>query len=164
VLWVGAGVADPSKPGRGCFRARLFEANVSWQELSTGWAGGTCWSLDFRGSTAVAATQSAGVLTLDAAAATPQWQSPQVNCGLPLRDRTRFEPAQAVAVAPDRSAVLVGGPRGLYRGAGKAGAPLAWSPAASRELPRLVTIPETWLLTSGEHDIEVVTEDARSSH
>jgi hypothetical protein len=29
VLWAGAAEADAGKPGRGCFRARLFEADVS---------------------------------------------------------------------------------------------------------------------------------------
>ena len=34
-----------------------------------------------------------------------------------------------------------------------------WAGAANRETRQQVTIPDTWLLCSGEHDIEVVRED-----
>ena len=37
---------------------------------------------------------------------------------------------------------------------------MTWKAAASTELAQLVTIPPTWLLVSGDHDIEVVSEDA----
>ena len=36
----------------------------------------------------------------------------------------------------------------------------AWSGAANRETREIVTVPDTWLLCSGEHDIKVVREDA----
>ncbi|MDI1463784.1 putative baseplate assembly protein [Catellatospora sp. KI3] len=153
VLWVGTGMADPRKPGKGCYRARLFEADVRWQEMSNGWTGGTCWGLDFTDGVAYAASQSGGVLQLDTTAAAPQWESPSVNCGLPLRDRTRFEPVRTVAAGGE---VFVGGNRGVQV---RAGAGL-WRSAASTELRQVVTIPPTWLLVSGDHDIEVVTDDA----
>jgi hypothetical protein len=153
ILWVGTGTTDPRKPGKGCYRARLFEADVRWQELSAGWTGGTCWGLDFVDGTAYAASQSGGVLQLDTMAAAPQWESPSVNCGLPLRDRTRFEPVRTIAGG---SHVFAGGNRGTHVVA----APGQWRSAADTELRQLVTIPPTWLLVSGEHDIEVVTEDA----
>ncbi|MFC7243141.1 putative baseplate assembly protein [Catellatospora aurea] len=153
ILWVGTGTTDPRKPGKGCYRARLFEADVRWQELSAGWTGGTCWGLDFVDGTAYAASQSGGVLQLDTTAAAPQWESPSVNCGLPLRDRTRFEPVRTIAGG---SHVFAGGNRGTHVVA----APGQWRSAADIELRQLVTIPPTWLLVSGEHDIEVVTEDA----
>jgi hypothetical protein len=155
LLWVGAGEADPNRPGRGCFRARLFEADVRWEPLAAGWAGGTCWDLSFEGSTAVAATQSGGALRMDAAQPAPQWQVPSVNSGLPLRDRTRFEPVESVAVAISGQ-VLAGTTRGVYRAAG----PDRWAAVAAREKREVVTIPETWLLCSGTHDIEVVRDDA----
>ncbi len=154
LLWVGTGMADPTKPGKGCYRTRLFEADIRWQELSAGWTGGTCWDLDFAPGLAFAATQSSGVLQLDVAAATPQWVTPSVNCGLPLRDRTRFEPVHSVAA---KQQVFVGGVGGVHRRQGAS----AWKAAASTELASLVTIPPTWLLVSGDHDIEVVTEDAQ---
>ncbi|MBB5872959.1 hypothetical protein F4553_006393 [Allocatelliglobosispora scoriae] len=153
VLWVGTGMADPRKPGKGCYRARLFEADIRWQELSAGWTGGTCWDLDFLDGIAYAASQSAGVLTLDTRASAPQWETPAVNCGLPLRDRTRFEPVQTIAAAEQ---VLAGGVRGIQARVN----PTQWKSAASTELPQLVTVPPTWLLVSGDHDIQVVIDDA----
>jgi hypothetical protein len=158
-LWIGAGEADPGRPGRGCWRARLFEADVRWEPLPAGWSGGTCWELAFAGTTVLAATQSGGVLRADAAAdPVPRWQPGTVNSGLPLRDRTRFEPVESVAAVAGGQ-VLAGTARGVYRSAG----PQHWTAAADREKPEVVTIPETWLLCSGEHDIEVVHEDASIS-
>ena len=155
VLWTGTGEADPQRAGQGCHRARLFDADVRWQALSAGWTGGTCWDLAFDGTAALAATQSAGVLRLDARAANPAWSAPDVNCGLPLRDRTRFEPVEAVAAAPGGQ-VMAGTNRGVHLGTG----PDRWTPAANRETRQGVTIPDTWLLCSGEHDIEAVRENA----
>jgi hypothetical protein len=155
LLWVGTGEADPNRPGRGCRRARLFEANVRWEPVSDGWAGGTCWDLAFAGNTVVAATQSGGALWADASAPAPQWSAATVNSGLPLRDRTRFEPVESAAATADGQ-VLVGTTRGVYA----ATAQWQWAAAATREKREVVTIPETWLLCSGDHDIEVVRDDA----
>ncbi|WP_426513864.1 baseplate J/gp47 family protein [Dactylosporangium sp. McL0621] len=159
VLWVGAGESDPNKPGQGCHRARLFEADVRWERLGAGWSGGTCWDIDFDGPTVLAATQSAGVLRLDGAAPSPQWVPGSVNSGLPLRDRTRFAPVSSLAAGapggrPRR--VLAGTGSGVYRTDDGAG----WALTAGRETTGPVTIPETWLLCSAEHDIEVVRTDA----
>lgn len=155
LLWVGAGEADPSRPGKGCLRARLFEADVRWEALTAGWVGGTCWNLSFAGTTAVAATQSGGALRMEATAPAPQWHSPTVNSGLPLRDRTRFEPVESVAVSVGGQ-VLAGTARGVFRATGAD----SWAATAAREKREVVTIPETWLLCSGEHDIEVVRDHA----
>ncbi|HZM79961.1 MAG TPA: putative baseplate assembly protein [Candidatus Limnocylindrales bacterium] len=153
-LWVGTGSADPNKPGKGCQRARLFEADVRWQDLSAGWTGGTCWDMDFHGTKALAASQSAGVLTLDTTAASPSWETPSVNCGLPLRDRTRFVPVLAIAC---HAQIFSGGTQGIHRRSTET----QWKSAAGTDLAQLVTIPPTWLLVSGAHDIEVVSEDAQ---
>ena len=155
-LWAGAGEADPALTGKGCFRARLFEADVRWEPLAAGWVGGTCWGVDFIGRTAVAATQSGGVLTLDTAADPPQWQAADVNSGLPLRDRTRFEPVAAIASSVDGDALLAGGTRGLFSSADLR----SWQTTARRETRDAVTLPGTWLLCSGEHEIEVVSGGA----
>ncbi|MFG1866608.1 putative baseplate assembly protein [Micromonospora arborensis] len=169
LLWSGAGEPDPKKPGQGCHRTRLFESDVKWQSVQSGWIGGTCRDLAFAGPQAVAATQSGGVLRLDTLAAQPQWQSVSVNCGLPLRDRTRFVPVDAIAVSggavgshPTGSTVaterliLAGGVRGVHRSADA----VDWTPSANQATADVVTVPDTWLLCSGEHDIEVVRQDA----
>ncbi|MFV2102396.1 putative baseplate assembly protein [Micromonospora sp. LOL_024] len=161
LLWSGAGEPDPKKPGQGCFRARLFESDVKWQAVQAGWIGGTCRELAFSGTLALAATQSGGVLRLDTLAAQPQWSPVSVNCGLPLRDRTRFVPVDAVATTagPERL-VLAGGEHGVYRSADAAD----WSASANQATADVVTVPDTWLLCSGEHDIEVVRQDASSGN
>ncbi|MFC4147460.1 putative baseplate assembly protein [Micromonospora mangrovi] len=159
LLWSGAGEPDPKKPGQGCHRTRLFESDVQWQGVQTGWIGGTCRDLAFSGSLAVAATQSGGVVRLDTLAAQPQWQPVMVNCGLPLRDRTRFVPVDALAATSGAGGgrlVLAGGERGVYR----SGDAVDWTASANQATADVVTVPGTWLLCSGEHDIEVVRQDA----
>ncbi|MEU5722176.1 putative baseplate assembly protein [Micromonospora sp. NPDC047738] len=165
LLWCGAGEPDPRKPGQGCHRTRLFESDVKWQAVQAGWIGGTCRDLAFSGTLAVAATQSGGVVRLDTLAAQPQWQPVMVNCGLPLRDRTRFVPVDAIAATvPSAGAdgaarlILAGGERGVYR----SGDAADWTASANQATADVVTVPGTWLLCSGEHDIEVVRQDAPS--
>lgn len=156
VLWVGVGEVDPGKPGTGCLRARMFEADVRWERLSTRWTGGTCWDIACAGQRVLAATQSAGVLSLDSGSAQSGWSAPDVNSGLPLRDRARFDAVGTVATAPVTGdaapTVMAGGPRGVYRSPDGA----RWAQTANRETADAVTIPDTWLLCSGEHEIEVV--------
>jgi hypothetical protein len=163
-LWSGAGEADPNKPGQGCYRARLFEADVRWQGLANGWAGGTCRSLAFAGNLALAGTQSAGVVRLDTLAAQPSWTTVNVNCGLPLRDRTRFEAVEAVATSgsvSDKTLLILGGtPKGVYRSTNGAD----WTASANQATADVVTVPDTWLLCSGEHKIKVVQQDATSGN
>ncbi|MEV0272959.1 putative baseplate assembly protein [Hamadaea sp. NPDC050747] len=184
LLWTGTGEADPQKPGHGCYRTRLFEADVKWQGLQGGWTGGTCRALDFAGGLAVAATQSGGVLSLDTLAADPQWKTVSVNCGLPLRDRTRFVPVDAVACSSGASSsgasssgasssgaspsggagagagrlILAGGANGVFRSP----TGVEWTASANQSTADVVTVPDTWLLCSGEHDIKVVQQDAPS--
>ena len=161
LLWSGAGEPDPKKSGQGCFRARLFESDVKWQAMQAGWIGGTCRDLTFNATVALAATQSGGVLRLDTLAGQPQWASVSVNCGLPLRDRTRFMPVDAVAAASGgQRLVLAGGERGVFRSTDA----VDWSASANQATADVVTVPDTWLLCSGEHDIEVVRHDAASGH
>ena len=171
LLWSGTGEPDPKKPGQGCYRTRLFETDVKWQAVQTGWVGGTCKGLAFAGSLAVAATQSGGVLRLDSMAAQPTWQSVVVNCGLPLRDRTRFVPVDAVATTataavasngaaavPAERLILAAGERGVFRSVSA----VDWAASANQATADVVTVPDTWLLCSGEHKIKVVQQDAAS--
>ncbi|WP_431915756.1 putative baseplate assembly protein [Micromonospora wenchangensis] len=158
LLWAGAGEPDPKRPGQGCHRTRLFESDVKWQQVQAGWVGGTCRDLAFVGTLAVAATQSGGVVRLDTLAAQPQWQPVVVNCGLPLRDRARFVPVDAIAGSAIDTGrlILAGGERGVYR----SGDAVDWTASANQATADVVTVPDTWLLCSGEHDIEVVGHDA----
>jgi hypothetical protein len=156
-LWAGLGEPDPNAPGRGAFRARLFEADVRWEAQQTGWLGGTCWDITFVGRRAFAATQNGGVVRLDLDAAERTWQPLEVNAGLPLRDRRRFEPVTALAGLQAGSLLMESGPRGVHRSDAEG---LVWRPCAHREADELVTVPDTWLLCSAGHEIEVVSGHA----
>ena len=71
-----------------------------------------------------------------------------------------FQPVQALAVNRDSGLLMCGGPVGVYRSA-DGGA--TFEPCSSRELSSTrVTLPDTWLFCSAEHDVIVEGEgDAR---
>ena len=156
-LWAGVGEADPDRPGTGAARARLFEADVRWERRSTDWVGGTCWRMAFADRIALAASQNGGVLRLDTGSADAGWEPLGVNAGLPLRDRTRFEPVRALATGAGGLA-MAGGTAGVHRSASDDHR--SWSPCDHRRADEVVTVPATWLLCSAEHEIEVVTARA----
>ncbi len=154
VLWTGTAEANPQAPGQGCYRTRLYETDVRWQQLNAGWLGGTCRDLALTGSQLVAGTQSGGVVRLDTTAQNPTWQSVAVNCGLPLRDRTRFVPVETVAAGAGQ--LLTGGASGVYRSTDA----VTFTVSANQSTVDLVTVPDTWLLCSGQHAITVVRDGA----
>ncbi len=55
--------------------------------------------------------------------------------------------------------MLAGGKQGVYRSTDQG---VRFEPASRKEFPETVTLPDTWLFTSGEHDIQVVSEDEAS--
>ncbi|MFJ4210266.1 baseplate J/gp47 family protein [Paenarthrobacter sp. NPDC089675] len=162
-VWLGRAV--PEGTGTGCLRLKIDELGRtdfdeqfmnSWEEFSAGWTGGSCWGVHVMGDAAYAATQSGGVLRFQLGQASAQWSVPDVNCNLPLRDRTRFEPVRSVsgAVLPDGVAlVLAAGPKGVYRSKDSAA---SWESCTRRVVEDVVTLPDTWLFCSGDHRIEVV--------
>lgn len=162
-VWLGRAV--PEGTGTGCLRLKIDELGRtafdeqfmnSWEEFSAGWTGGSCWGVHVMGDAAYAATQSGGVLRFQLGQASAQWSVPDVNCNLPLRDRTRFEPVRSVsgAVLPDGVAlVLAAGPKGVYRSKDDAA---SWESCTRRVVDDVVTLPDTWLFCSGDHRIEVV--------
>jgi hypothetical protein len=160
-LWSGTGEPDPKKAGQGCYRTRLFESDIRWQAVASGWTGGTCRGLSFAGTLAVAATQSGGVVRLDTLAAQPAWQGVMVNCGLPLRGLNKFMPVDALASGGGADLlVLAGGERGVFRST----TAVDWVAGANQATADVVTVPDTWLLCSGEHKIKVVQQDAPSGN
>lgn len=161
-LWLGRSVPEGS--GTGCVRLKIDELartdldtlKSAWEQFGAAWTGGSCWSVHVMGNAAYAATQSGGVLRLQLGQASPQWSTPDVNCGLPLRDRTRFDPIRAVsgAVRADGTTLLLAaGPKGIYRSTDNTA---SWAGCTRRVVDDVVTLPETWLFCSGEHRIEVV--------
>jgi hypothetical protein len=158
-LWAGAAAAGGRDSGRGCFSWELrgsADPPEGWQERSQGWEGGSCRALAFAGSRVFAASHAAGVLRLDAAKAGAGWETPAVGSGLPLRDPGRFHPVRAVAADPEGRMLMAGSADGVVRSRDGG---VTYDAASSREFLDKVTLPRTWLACSGEHRIEVVSED-----
>ncbi len=163
-LW--APRAAPEGDGTGCLRLPIDELGSvdaptlagRWEELATNWTGGSCWQVVVVGDKAYAATQSAGVLTLQLGQAKLAWTQPDVNCGLPLRDRRRFAPLAGVSGAVDASGealVLAAGAGGVHRSADGG---LTWRGCSARTVADVVTVPSSWLFCSGEHRVEVAVD------
>jgi hypothetical protein len=104
----------------------------------------------------LAATHRAGVQRLDASKRSPNWETLDVRCGLPLRDPGRFHPVDTIAADPAGRLAIAGGVEGVYRSEDGG---TTYSPASSKEFSDRVTLPPTWLFCSGEHDVIVVSED-----
>ena len=157
-LWAGVTAAGGDDPGKGCFRWELRgteDPPEGWVAFNKGWKGGSCLGLAFQGTRVVVSTHRAGVLSLDPNRKAA-WQAPDVRCGLPLRDPSRFNPVLTVAVDPQGQLILAGGAEGIYRSQDNG---QNYTNASSKEFTEKVTLPETWLFVSGEHDIMVVSED-----
>lgn len=159
-LWAGRSALEGD--GTGCVRLAVDELGrvdaatlaAMWEELRTGWTGGSCRGLAVLGDRCYAATQSAGVLALQLGAAAPTWVAPDVNCGLPLRDRRRFTPVSSVSGATVEGAdLLLAAGSGVHRSRDRGA---TWQSCADRVVDDVVTIPSSWLFCSGEHRVEVV--------
>ena len=161
-LW--APRAAPEGDGTGCIRLPIDELGSvavptlagQWQDLSKGWTGGSCWVVRVVGDTAWAASQSGGVLGLKLGTSDPAWRAPDVNCGLPLRDRRRFSPQSGVSgavLADGTHLVLAAGAGGVYRSLDGGD---SWRSCSARVVDDVVTLPPSWLFCSGEHRVEVV--------
>jgi hypothetical protein len=155
-LWAGVTVAG-NEPGRGCFRIQLTASAEGWKQFDANWPSDSCRALTFQGATVVAATHHSGILRLDSRRSEAAWQAPVVGCGLPIRDVEHiFQPVDTVAIAPDNPLIVAGGRVGVYRSRDEG---LTYEKCSSEEFTEKVTLPETWLFCSGEHEIRVVSED-----
>jgi hypothetical protein len=157
-LWAAVAVGG-NDPERGCFRIEPEGSAEGWRNYVKGWSGGSCRALAFQGSKVLAATHHSGVAWLDSSKEDAAWQAPGIRCGLPFREAKQdriFHPIEALAARPGNHMVLAGGIDGVYRGGAGAA---SYERCSSKEFTKNVTIPDTWLFCSGEHDIEVVSED-----
>lgn len=163
-LWAGVTVSGGEEdPGKGCLRWEIVLGGVQdppegWVPFAKGWAGGSCQSLAFQGTTVVAGTYRGGVVRMDLQAADAHWQPPDINCGLPLRESGGFlfQPVETVAVDPQGQWIMAGGPVGVFRSQDRG---VTYNTISGKEFSESVTLPETWLFVSGDHDIKVVDED-----
>ncbi|MCK6547513.1 putative baseplate assembly protein [Myxococcota bacterium] len=160
-LWAGL-ASEGGGAGGGCSVWELTGSaapSEGWQPFRAGWTGGSCYGLAFLdgelGPTVAAASHQGGVLTLDARKRDAAWAPAAVGRGLPARDNVRlFEVVRGVAARG--GLVLAAGPRGVYA---SADAGQTFTERSSRVQREVVALPPTWLFCSGDHRVEVVSED-----
>ncbi len=159
-LWAGITVAG-NEPGRGCYKWELqgSEPPANGTRMENGWDGGSCHALAFKGSYVFAATHQKGVLWLDTSKGdAASWHAPVLGSGLPMRDVERiFHPVHTVAADPAQHLVLAGGPVGIFCSVDNG---TNYERCSSNEFRDRVTLPNTWLFCSGDHNIDVVIDDA----
>jgi hypothetical protein len=159
-LWIGTAAQHPDDPGKGCLRWELRgtqDPPEGWVAFGQGWNGGSCRAIGFQGSNVYASSHHQGVLSVDTMHGIAPWKAPAINCGLPRRDEQfLFQPVNTLSVDPLAHFILAGGGQGVYRSddAGK-----TYQPESNAEFIDKVTLPETWLFVSGEHEITVASED-----
>jgi hypothetical protein len=158
-LWAGA-YSPGNEAGKGCFRLEVEGSAEGWRSYAKGWTGGSCRAMGFDGARILAATHHAGVVWLESNKEDPQWQTPGIRSGLPLRSGDRiFTPVESVATRSGdggRALVVAGGAEGAYRSLDGGN---SYEKCSTKKFTKAVTIPQTWLFCSGQHEIEVVSED-----
>ncbi len=158
-LWAGITVAG-NEPGRGAFRWELQGSTppATVTPFQRGWDGGSCHGLAFKGSYVFAATHEKGVLWLDLSKGDEAaWHQPVLGCGLPIRDVERnFHPIEVIAADPQQRLVMAGAQQGIFRSRDNG---TSYENCSGKEFRDKVTLPGTWLFCSGDHAVEVVTED-----
>jgi len=158
-LWLGSSAFSTSR-ARGCARWRLLGADdppEGWVKLDQDWNdAGSCNALAFDADYVYAATALGGLLRLDPSAESEHWEAPSIDCGLPLSPDGRLVEVRSVGVDPIRHTVLVGCDAGVFRSQDTA---KSFASASARIFDDKVTVPDNWLLCSGEHEIDVIYED-----
>jgi hypothetical protein len=159
-LWAGITVAG-NEQGKGCFRWELQGSDppTSGTKFQTNWDGGSCHSLTFKGPYAFAATHDKGVLWLDTSKGeSAAWHvPPDFKSGLPMRDTAHnYATVTDVAAHSEKSCVMAGTAGGVYRSKDDG---TTYESVSKNIFTDKVTLPNTWLLCSGDHQIEVVSED-----
>lgn len=161
-LWAGLATPSPEVQGEGCFCWELLgdqDPPDKWQPYNKDWLGGSCVALAFQGDKILAATYDAGVQRLARRSDQESWHAPDVGCGLPLASREHpFQRVDVLAADPKRNVILCGGKAGVYR-SGDGG--LHYQSCSRKIFMDRVSLPPYWLFCSGEHEIEVVTENEK---
>jgi hypothetical protein len=158
-LWAGMDAAGDDA-GNGCSRWQLPESPEGWESFGKGWKAGGCLGLAFLGSTVLAGTRRHGVVRLDIAVQEPTWSAPDVGSGLPMAELDKVQTIDFVAAAPGAAGtamVLAASAVGIYRSADQGA---HYEHCSQKEFADRVTLPETWLFCSDQHDIEVKHDEA----
>jgi hypothetical protein len=162
-FWAGA-VAFGDDPGKGCFRLQVIDPRNTpegWRPFSQGWTGGGVKSIALMGTTVFAATVSSGVLSLSSTDKDPAWKVPDfVRCGLPQKNQGRLHTVEDIAVDPGNRLIFAVGAQGVFCSEDRG---LRYEKRSRHEF-ETVTLPPTWLFSSLEHEISVVSEDEAEGH
>ncbi len=172
-LWAGTTVDTGAEPGNGLYRYELRgtqDPGKGWTHFNGNWAAGSCHGLAFVNSGILAATHKNGILRLvNPDKPNPVWQNSDVNSGLPQQKLGRFAILACIAANPNGTLMMAGvneddqpGVRkGVYRAPDQDADFPQWQFgfASPNTFTDQVTLPESWLMVSGEHDIQAVSED-----
>jgi hypothetical protein len=162
-LWAGL-AAVLGESGKGCFCWELLGSQDppdGWQTFGRNWLGGSCVQLAFQGTKTLAATFDAGVLWIERRSDQESWQAPSVGCGLPQASREHpLERVDSLAAEPGGTTLLAGGNAGVFRSRDGG---QHYETCSRKVFADKVTLDPNWLFCSGEHDIEVVTEDEKGT-
>lgn len=161
-LWAAL-EAEAGEPGQGALRIEL-RANGQddpggFVAFNVGWDGGSCEAIAFAGAEVFAATNRAGVFSLNVDDPKPSWTAIKIDAGLPIRDTKRLlETVNALAAearAGEPPIVMSGGPRGVYRSRDGG---VTFANISGVTFTDRVPIPRGWLYVSGQHKIDVVSD------
>jgi len=158
-IWAGTG-STGKDPGKGCFRREIagtWSAMPKWEPYAQGWQGESVYDLGFIGSRVFAASHSKGVLSLDGAADNAVWSAPELRSGLFQRAADQpFLPVRALGVGS--GILMAGGSEGIVQS--KDGRTFTLASKSEFGDGTRITIPESWLICSGTHDIQVAEANA----
>ena len=157
-LWAGLAAPRAGDVGKGCRVIEILpeeDAAANWDEINKSWIGGSCTNIAFYQSKIFAATYDAGVLVLSHRSSKEDWKSPAVQSGLPLVDRIRtFERIDCLAHSATENLLMTGSTSGVFRSQDEG---VTYTCCSRKVFTDRVALPTTWVLCSGEHEIEVKT-------
>jgi hypothetical protein len=159
-LWAGLALKTGSEAGKGAVRWELQGGAASAPtSMIKGWEGGSCHALAFNSSFAFAATHDKGVLWLDLSKGEQaSWRAPLKESGLKIRedDIRDFQAVTALAADAGQNIVMAGGASGIYRSEDNG---TSYQLCSNRVFSDRVTVSQTRLFCSGNHEVTVVSED-----
>jgi hypothetical protein len=162
-FWAGA-VAFGDDPGKGCFRLQVIDPRNTpegWRPFGEGWTGGGVKSIALLGTTVFRRHGVGGRAVALEHRQEPGLEAPRLR---PLRPAAE-EPGQAltvedIAVDPGNRLIFAVGAQGVFSSQDRG---VSYEKRSRHEF-ETVTLPPTWLFSSLEHQISVVSEDETERH
>ena len=129
---------------------------------NSGWKFGNCYDLCCMENRVFAGTRIGGMVSLDTSKETLRWE--EMEGSQKIVNKEKVAPVKSVACTPGkrnnmpgRGHVLMAAmDKGIYHSLDMG---INYSECSQIEFEEQVTIPETWLFCSGNHEVEVIDED-----